>query len=674
VGADVFDMLSTLQTQIQVMYGLDFDERLATAAERSAPVVTKYLSQYGVDDVRNDVRHALSLLAWAEQDCVKWRAGYLECFVHLTGAMTLQTEDTPEFRRLSIATRRNLGIAAKTLQLRVMEAEEKLAAFDLNDLWDSNAKLTHDPVYQSYQSFRQFLISHYGRIYGSWPPPSQGTWLTRKMILAMQNDLGCLYDYLVNRDVYWNPREERASRKWEMQHRRTDEFEADLPELGITEMLITYDARAGYAHIPHPYPLLPRDVAGVAKEKGKKGFFSSLKKDKPKDVTRDAKAHLQVAIVFSDATNLERLDVDLNGKRFVDWITQRLTHSGSTLVERFEQFELSTDLKTMTPREARLGRWVLLYGILQILSTLSVDAQGLKHTEGVRYFLCTDLKRCPDWVTDGQPSFFEPTQQRSWCWQRSWDPSPTQVSPVELDAAAPSPSYTAPQPRSRANTQAQARNSAYTQQSTSPPSRSLALSPTDFDGATLVQDDIARISEKIKALSTNNAHTSRSPRHEYERRRENDKILTGGLRSPRLNDMEMDYHQSPTEEAYRPTKDPSTQLALARRSERERREREIDAYTTRPLPPPRSPLRSPGLSDAGTDLAGYPFGGVEMGFPSPPGYGSKTRERGGSRAIGGYEGGRGGGRERERSESQPPRYEERGLRREGEGGERGGWV
>ena len=316
----------------------------------------------------------------------------------------------------------------------------------------------------------------------------------------------------------------------------------------------------------------------------------------------------------------------------------------------------------MTPREARLGRWVLLYGILQILSTLSVDAQGLKHTEGVRYFLCTDLKRCPDWVTDGQPSFFEPTQQRSWCWQRSWDPSPTQVSPVELDAAAPSPSYTAPRPRSRANTQA--RSSAYTQHSTSPPSRSLPLSPADFDGATLVQDDIARIGEKIRALSTNNAHTSRSPRHEYERRREADKIITGGLRSPRLNDMEMDYNRSPTD-------DPSAQSALARRSSPSRRQREIDAYTTRPLPPPRSPLRSPGLSDAGTDLAGYPFGGVEMGFPSPPGYGAKARER---RPMG-YEREKVSGLERERSGSQPPRYEERsGGRREGGGGERGGWV
>ena len=315
VGADLFDMLSTLQLQIQVMYDLDTNDRSRTTpAERSVQMITNYLGQHGLDNVRGDIKHALSLLAWAEQDTVRWRKGYLECFAHIAGAMTPQIEDTTEFKRLSIVARRNLGIAAKTLQLRVMEAEEKLASFDFADLWKETPKLLNGPVHQSYQAFRQFLIGHYGRIYGTWPPPSQGTWLNRKTVLAMQNDFGSLYDYLVNRDVYWNPREERASRKWEMQHRKTDEFEADLPELGITDMLVMYDAKAGYAHIPHPYPLLPREVSKSAKDKEKKSFFSSLKKEKTRDVTKDAKAHLQLSIVFSDATNIEKLDVNFNGR------------------------------------------------------------------------------------------------------------------------------------------------------------------------------------------------------------------------------------------------------------------------------------------------------------------------------------------------------------------------
>ena len=315
VGADLFDMLSTLQSQIQVMYDLGTDNRSRpTPGERSVQMIKNTIGRYGIDDVRNDVRRALSLLTWAEQDNVRWRQGYLECFTHLAGAITPQVENTPEFKRLSIVTRRNIGIAAKTLQLRIMEAEEKLTNFDFADLWKGTPKLTNGPVHQSYQAFRQVLIDYYGRMYGTWPPLSQGNWLDRKTVFAMQNDFGSLYEYLVNRDVYWNPREERASRKWEMQHRKTDEFEADLPELGITDMIVMYDAKAGYVHIPHPYPLLPREVSKPTKQKEKNGFFSSLKKDRTKDVMKDAKAHLQLSIIFSDATNIETLDVNFKGK------------------------------------------------------------------------------------------------------------------------------------------------------------------------------------------------------------------------------------------------------------------------------------------------------------------------------------------------------------------------
>ncbi|KAF9698882.1 hypothetical protein EKO04_003280 [Ascochyta lentis] len=646
VGADLFDMLSTLQSQIQVMYDLDNDNRSRTTpAERSVQMITNYLGQYGIDNVCNDVRRALALLAWAEQDNVRWRQGYLECFTHLAGAVTPQIEDTLEFKRLSIVTRRNLGIAAKTLQLHVMEGEEKLANFDFADLWKDSPKLTNGPVYQSYQAFRQFLTNHYSRIYGTWPPPSQGTWLNRKIALAMQNDFGSLYDYLVDRDVYWNPREERASRKWEMQHRKTDEFEADLPELGITDMLVMYDAKAGYVHIPHPYPLLPREVSKSAKEKEKKSFFSSLKKDKAKDVTKDAKAHLQLSIVFSDATNIEKLDGNFNG---------------STLIDKFEQFELTTDLKNVTPREARLGRWVLLYGILQVLSTLSVDVTGLKHAEGVRYFLCTDLKRCPEWVTAGQVEFLEASQQRSWCWQRAWDPTPIRSAPVELEATMAPDRRIAPPERSRSNTQTH--NTEYTPNTTPPPQRPLPPAPLDFEGATLMQNDIARISEKIDNLSMS-TNASRMLRQEYERRRENEKVMAGEFKSPRLNDVGVDYRHLRTDDRYRLAESDYAHRALPPVSG------ERDVPANRPLPPPRSPLRSPVMSDVSTDLGGYPFSAAEMGFRSPPGYGV-GRERSGSRPPG-YVSEVGQGRNR--SASKPPGYEERSVRRERGMYERAGW-
>jgi hypothetical protein len=313
VGADLFDMLNTLQPQIEDMY-TDFDNPQPKMAPRdqSIQMITKYLGQNGVDDVRSSIKSAMCLLAWSEQEKVKWRQGYLESFVHLAGVMIPELEEVPEFKRISIVTRRNLGIAAKALQLRVMEAEEKLATFDFTDLWEDSSKAANSPVSQSYQAFRLFLISHYTRNYGNWPPASNRSWLNRKIALALQDDFGSLYDYLVNREVVWNPREERASRKWEMAHRRDADFKADVPELGVTDLLVRFDAKLGYSHIPHPYPLLPREIPKTTKEKEKKSFFSSMKKDKSKDVTKDAKAHLQLSILFSDATNIEKLDVNFN--------------------------------------------------------------------------------------------------------------------------------------------------------------------------------------------------------------------------------------------------------------------------------------------------------------------------------------------------------------------------
>jgi hypothetical protein len=327
VGADLFDMLNTLQPQIEDMYKFDDNQSRMSARERSIQMITNYLGQHGIDDVRSSIKSAMCLLAWSEQDNVKWRHGYLENFVHLAGVMIPELEDVPEFKRLSVVTRRNLGIAAKTLQLRRMEAEEKLASFDLSDLWEDLSKVANSPVYQSYQAFRSFLAEHYARNYGNWPPANNKTWLNRKLVLALQDDFGSLYDYLVNRDVVWNPREERASRKWEMAHRRNDDFKADVPELGITDMLVRFDAKFSYAHIPHPYPLLPREIPKTTKEKEKKSFFSSLKKDKGRDVTKDAKAHLQLSILFSDATNIEKLDVNFNGELEPHPLYGRLTNT-----------------------------------------------------------------------------------------------------------------------------------------------------------------------------------------------------------------------------------------------------------------------------------------------------------------------------------------------------------
>lgn len=333
------------------------------------------------------------------------------------------------------------------------------------------------------------------------------------------------------------------------------------------------------------------------------------------------------------------------------------------MIDKFEQFELTTDVKNVSPREARLGRWVLLYGILQLLSTLSVDVQGLKYTEGVRFFLCTDLKRCPEWATNGQSDFLEATQHRSWCWQRAWDPTPTRNVPVELEAAMLPDRPVAPQERARSNTQTH--NAEHTPNGTPPPQRPLPPAPLDFDGATLMQNDIARISEKIDSLSMSH-NASRMLRQEYERRRENEKVMAGEFKSSRINDVGVDLRHLRTEDSYRLAESEYANRPLPPVVD----DRERDMYAHRPLPPPRSPLRSP--TSVNTDLGGYPFSAAEMGFPNPPTYGAGARERSASRPPG-YGSEIMAGQWRERSASKPPGYEERGAKRERSVYERSGW-
>jgi hypothetical protein len=111
VGADIFDMLSTLQPEIQVMYDLDTDaQSRMTSRERSVQTITNYLGKLGLDDIRNNPRRALGLLAWAEQDNIRWRQGYLESFVHLAGVISQEIEHHADFKRLSVVTRQVLAV------------------------------------------------------------------------------------------------------------------------------------------------------------------------------------------------------------------------------------------------------------------------------------------------------------------------------------------------------------------------------------------------------------------------------------------------------------------------------------------------------------------------------------------------------------------------------------
>jgi hypothetical protein len=256
-------------------------------------------------------------MAWAELPSVRWEAGYMEGFVHATGMMSAKTPEMREFRNLSQASRHKVQNVFNSLQLKIMEAEDRLTMFDFPELWYAEGVAATHPAQKAFDEFREFLCTFYSTVYGTWPPREgdhTGHWLSRVVIDRLQADLGALYDFLVDRDVQWEVQEGRHARKFEMVNRSgfaASGFKANMPGLPISDMLISFDMSMKYSHIPHPYPLLPaksRKNDAPAKRK-------FLKLTTKKSVAlADAKEQFQVALAFSAATNAEGLGQSIKGK------------------------------------------------------------------------------------------------------------------------------------------------------------------------------------------------------------------------------------------------------------------------------------------------------------------------------------------------------------------------
>jgi hypothetical protein len=314
IGNDYFEMLSDLQNVMDTYYELnDRSERW-----NSAQVIIQYLTRTQLDDIRGNLSAALGLMAWAEQPTVRWEAGYLEGFVHASGMMSPKTVEMREFKVLSQVSRHKLQNAYNALQLKLMEAEERLKGFSFPELWYAEGVATGHPAQRAYDEFRHFLATFYVTVYGNWPPKDTdhtGRWLSRVVVDRLQTDLGALYDYVVDRDVEWDVSEERHTRKWEMisrgSYRGNAPFKADFPGLPITNMLVGFDTSMRYEHIPHPFPLLPSGNTGGRDKSTKKGLFGRVSK-KTANIA-GPKEQFQMALAFTAATNVDRLGTSFKG-------------------------------------------------------------------------------------------------------------------------------------------------------------------------------------------------------------------------------------------------------------------------------------------------------------------------------------------------------------------------
>ncbi|KAI0547024.1 hypothetical protein F4679DRAFT_378041 [Xylaria curta] len=404
VGISLFQALQDLLARLDAYMEPDAD---------NVGTILNYLSARGIDDARNDPETAVSMLAWSETPEVRWEEGWREAFLHCAG-MYARLENCADFRHLTPITRALLERACLETQLRVQAAEERLVSFAFADAWGPTTTTTPNTARAAAERLQQFFMAHYAKTCGTWPPAESGAarttdgeemWLTRTVAQMLQKDFGALYDYLVNRDVVWDESEMRSSRKWMMVSESGNKsFAADTEDLPLTDLLIEFDNRLRFPHIPHPYPLVPDSIPPTASPRpGSSRDRAKKEKDKDKNPKLDDRTlERRIQLAYTEATNIYSL-----GSEFAQ----------SDLIENFVKFEKTDMLGVVDPFTARRGRWVLIYAVLQILATVSVDSPNVRYKDGVPYHLSPRLKgtRTPPWkgVTS---SAIEASHELSHCW------------------------------------------------------------------------------------------------------------------------------------------------------------------------------------------------------------------------------------------------------------------
>ncbi|KAI6246577.1 hypothetical protein HI914_05883 [Erysiphe necator] len=371
-------------------------------------MIINWIKGRGIDDPRQSLSSAFSLIAWSEDKNVLWEEGWIEAFCHAVGMRALKPDQRleliPEFHYLSPIAKTLLSRFSNDTQLLIRGCQFRLCDFDFADMWDI-VDQKQSTGRSAFDRLQKFLVQHYQKVFGSWPPlinDDEKYWLTRMVAKKLSLDFGALYDYLVNRSISWEFDEEHAGRKWNMKCTSNQNFDPDTTQLPFSDMIILFDDRMGYPHIPHPYCLTPEPVLAQYNLKGFKNVAKNTQQHEELMQERHA------AMAYQDSTNIYIL-----GSDFVS----------NDLVDSFTNFEREESYVNIDLYNCRRGRWILIYGILQVLASISVDTPQLRYVENVDYHLQSSLRGTPPWRgANKNQNEAEHTGSHCWLVPSKWGP------------------------------------------------------------------------------------------------------------------------------------------------------------------------------------------------------------------------------------------------------------
>jgi hypothetical protein len=312
----------------------------------ASDVFQEYCREQGYLNLAGNLDYASAALYWSE--LARARNVWIEAFVHCV-AMDGQFDQEAK-ARLSSSTRALISKASRDMHMHVSKVTRSLGAFLEQELGTEKVGLTK-PLRDHLDRFRSMLHSYYVNEVGYFPPAPSEPW-DKRLWSGMYDDFRSLYKYLVD-----------------------DRSSTDLASghgLGggmcVTQHVRAFDQSNAYHPLPHPLPLLPELSTRTA---------------------RMSLSHMRKSRTMLEQESLELASNSNNCRSMAN-----------KLVQAYIRFERQSLYEKITPVEARKVRWLLVYGVLQKLISMTKAPKEVRDTDTPSYPLCVSNEGLPSWLEE----------------------------------------------------------------------------------------------------------------------------------------------------------------------------------------------------------------------------------------------------------------------------------
>ncbi|KAI9825432.1 MAG: hypothetical protein M1832_001162 [Thelocarpon impressellum] len=310
---------------------------------------------------------ALASLYVSERFMLKDR--WIDAFAHCVG-LNDRLICSSEFEPVSRVSKSLITRAKLEMDIRMGRCSEQLSSFLDDELSKSHLGLGKG-ARAHLDRFRSFLHSFYVAKFGYWPPV-EGSGLSKETCGSMYVEFRNLYDYLVDPE---------STPYWE------DNLRPPTGGLCVYQNVIAFDQRHRYTSLPHPLPLLPEEMVRCLVPSRKRSMGSvRFSRCLGKAAKADRKSYTLAAL--SGATNVKSMET-----------------LSDPLVRAYMRFERECTLEEeekVTAADARKVRWLLIYGVLQTLISVTSAPPEVRHTDGVSYPLCCQTAGTPPWQSESR--------------------------------------------------------------------------------------------------------------------------------------------------------------------------------------------------------------------------------------------------------------------------------